>query len=61
MLPNSGGAAPWHRQRGVDLRFFHVEDVKSATLAKYVQENVSGNVEVVVADDSSSYPKGLDD
>jgi len=49
------------RQRGGDLRFFHVEDVKSGTLAKYVQENVSGNVEVIVTDDSSSYPRALDD
>jgi transposase-like protein len=49
------------RQRGGELRFFHVEDVKSGTLAKYVQEHVSGNVEVIVTDDSSSYPKALDD
>jgi transposase-like protein len=49
------------RQRSGDLRFFHVEDVKSGTLAKYVQEHVSGNVEVIVTDDSSSYPRALDD
>lgn len=49
------------RQRSGDLRFFHVEDVKSGTLAKYVQEHVSGNVEVIVTDDSSSYPKALND
>lgn len=49
------------RQRQGELRFFHVEDVKSGTLAKYVQEHVSGNVEVIVTDDSSSYPRALDD
>lgn len=49
------------RQRGGDLRFFHAEDVKSGTLAKYVQEHISGNVEVIVTDDSSSYPRALDD
>lgn len=49
------------RQRKGDLRFFHIEDVKSGTLAKYVQEHVSGNVEVIVTDDSSSYPRALDD
>lgn len=49
------------RQRGGDLRFFHTEDVKSGTLAKYVQEHVSGNVEVIVTDDASSYPRALDD
>lgn len=30
------------RQRGGDLRFFHVEDVKSGTLAKYVQAHSKG-------------------
>ena len=49
------------RQRGGDLRFFHVDDVKSGTLAKFVQEHVSGNVDVIITDDSSSYPKALDD
>ncbi len=49
------------RQRGGDLRFFHAEDVKAGTLAKYVQEHVSGTVEVIVTDDSSSYPKALND
>jgi transposase-like protein len=49
------------RQRGGDLRFFHVEDVKSGTLAKFVQEHVGGSVEVIVTDDSSSYPRALDD
>jgi transposase-like protein len=49
------------RQRQGDLRFFHVEDVKSGTLAKYVQEHVSGMVDVIVTDDSSSYPRALDD
>ena len=29
------------RQRGGDLRFFHAEDCKSGTLAKYIKENVS--------------------
>jgi len=32
------------RQRGGELRFFHAEDVKSGTLAKYIQENLSGGV-----------------
>jgi transposase-like protein len=49
------------RQRQGELRFFHAADVKSGTLAKYVNEHVSGSVEVIVTDDSSSYPKALDD
>ena len=49
------------RQRNGDLRFFQVEDVKSGTLAEFVQKHVSGNVDVIITDDSSSYPKALDD
>src|ERR1035441_4999343 len=30
------------KQRGGELRFFHAEDAKSGTLAKYIRENVSG-------------------
>ncbi|MGC1839738.1 MAG: IS1595 family transposase [Candidatus Acidiferrales bacterium] len=47
------------RQRGGDLRFFHAEDVKSGTLAKYVQENISADVEVIMTDDFSAYPKAV--
>jgi transposase-like protein len=41
------------RQRNGDLRFFHAEDAKSGTLARYIKENVSADVEVLVTD---SYP-----
>ncbi len=44
------------RQRGGDLRFFHASDVKAGTLAQYIQENVSEDVDVIVTDDFSSYP-----
>ena len=47
------------RQRGGDLRFFHAEDVKSGTLAKYVHENISADVEVIMTDDFSAYPKAV--
>ncbi len=47
------------RQRNGDLRFFHAEDVKSGTLAKYIRENVSQDVDVVMTDDFSSYPRAL--
>jgi transposase-like protein len=47
------------KQRGGELRFFHAEDVKSGTLARYIKENVSRNVEVVMPDDYSSYPKAM--
>jgi transposase-like protein len=47
------------KQRGGELRFFHAEDVKSGTLAKYIKENVSQSVEVVMTDDLSSYPSAM--
>jgi transposase-like protein len=47
------------RQRGGDLRFFHADDVKSGTLAKYIKENVSENVDVVMTDDFTPYPKAI--
>lgn len=47
------------RQRGGDLRFFHAEDVKSGTLAKYIKENVSTDVDVMVTDELQGYPKAM--
>jgi transposase-like protein len=47
------------RQRGGDLRFFHVEDIKSGTLAKYVKENISNDVEVIMTDDYPAYPTAV--
>jgi len=47
------------RQRGGDLRFFHAEDAKSGTLAKYIQENVIADVEVMVTDELPAYPKAM--
>jgi transposase-like protein len=49
------------RQRGGDLRFFHADDVKSGTLAKYIKENVSTDVDVVMTDDFTAYPKAMID
>ena len=43
------------RQRGGELRFFHAEDVKSGTLAKYIRENLRDDVEVLFTDDYKSY------
>jgi transposase-like protein len=48
------------RQRGGDLRFFHADDAKSGTLAQYIKENVSADVEVMVTDDHSAYPFAMD-
>ncbi|MBI3404522.1 MAG: IS1595 family transposase [Acidobacteria bacterium] len=47
------------RKRNGDLRFFHSKDAKSGTLAKYIQDNISADVDVVFTDDFSSYPKAM--
>jgi transposase-like protein len=47
------------RQRGGALRFFHAEDVKSGTLAKYMKENISTDVDVIVTDDFGAYPAAI--
>jgi transposase-like protein len=43
------------KQRGGELRFFKAEDVKSGTLAKYIKENVSEDVDVIMTDEWKAY------
>ena len=43
------------RQRGGELRFFHATDVKAGTLAKYIKENISTDVDVIVTDEFPAY------
>jgi transposase-like protein len=47
------------RQRGGDLRFFHAQDVKSGTLAKYIKENISTDVDVIMTDEFGGYPSAI--
>jgi transposase-like protein len=47
------------RQRSGDVRFFHAADAKSGTLATYIQENISEDVDVIVTDDLRAYPKAV--
>lgn len=47
------------RQRNGDLRFFHARDAKSGTLAQYIRENISEDVEVIITDDFSSHPVAM--
>ncbi len=47
------------RQRGGDLRFFHAEDAKSGTLAQYIKEHISQDVDVMVTDDFGAYPNAF--
>jgi len=47
------------RQRGGDLRFFHASDIRAGTLAEYIKQNVSKDVEVLVTDDLNVYPAAV--
>lgn len=47
------------RQRGGDLRFFHAQDVKSGTLAQYIKDNVSEDVDVIMTDELNAYPTAM--
>jgi len=47
------------RQRNGDLRFFHAEDAKSGTLARYIRENVSTDVEVLITDSFPAYKNAV--
>jgi len=47
------------RQRGGETRFFHAEDCKSGTLAQYIRDNVSEDVDVIVTDEFNAYPSAM--
>jgi len=47
------------RQRGGDLRFYHVKNAKSKTLAKYIKNAVSVDVSRIITDDWTGYPKAM--
>ena len=49
------------RQRNGDLCFFHAEDVASGTLSKFIRENVSQDVDVIITDDYQAYEKAVGD
>jgi len=48
------------KQRNGDLRFFRAEDAKKGTLAKYIKENVSADVEVIMTDELPAYPNAIE-
>lgn len=47
------------RKRNGDLRFFHAKDAKSSTLAQFIRENVSENVDVIITDEWPAYPDAM--
>jgi transposase-like protein len=42
------------RKRNGDLRFFHAHDAKAGTLARYIRENISEDVDVIYTDDAAA-------
>jgi transposase-like protein len=47
------------KQRGGNLRFFHAPNAKIETLATYLKEHVSADVEAIMTDELPAYPKAL--
>lgn len=47
------------RQRGGEVRFFHAKDATSGTLAQYIRENISEEVEVLITDEYNAYPGAM--
>lgn len=43
------------RQRGGECRWFHAADATRKTLAKYIRENVSEDVDVIITDELPAY------
>lgn len=47
------------RQRNGDLRFFHAADATTGTLAKYIKENISTDVDVLITDTWQAYKRAV--
>ncbi len=49
------------RKRDGDLRFFHSTDASTGTLSKYIRENISEDVEVIITDEWRGYKAAVGD
>jgi transposase-like protein len=47
------------KQRGGELRLIHAPDAKIETLARYLKDHVSADVEAIMTDELPAYPKAL--
>jgi transposase-like protein len=47
------------RKRNGDLRFFHAADAKAGTLARFIRENISEDVDVIMTDDAVANPVAI--
>jgi uncharacterized membrane protein YeaQ/YmgE (transglycosylase-associated protein family) len=48
------------RQRNGELRMFKAKDVKAGTLANFIREHISEDVDVIMTDDFASYPFAIE-
>jgi transposase-like protein len=48
------------RQRNGELRMFKAKDVKAGTIAQFIRENISEDVDVIMTDDFASYPFAME-
>lgn len=48
------------RQGNGELRMFKAKDVKSGTLAQFIRENISEDVDIIMTDDFASYPFAME-
>ncbi len=47
------------RQRNGEVRFFHAKDAKAGTIATFIRENVSEDVDVIITDDFMTSPYAM--
>lgn len=47
------------RQRKGEVRFFHAQDARSGTLKKYIADNISVDVDMIVTDDLPAYQRAV--
>lgn len=47
------------KQRGGEVRFIHAPNARIETLAQYLKEHVSPNVEAIMTDELPAYPKAI--
>lgn len=47
------------KQRNGEVRFFHAIDASAASIAKFIETNISPDVEAVMTDEWNAYPKAM--
>ncbi len=47
------------RKRNGDLRFFHAPNAKAGTIAEFIRQNLSKDVDIIITDDASANPVAI--